>query len=82
MRRCELNIVVVAVAGSLVKMAGSTRSVVWRFWAAFVLLGDMLVQLARAQSPAPGAFEDLSEYQNCLAWPSTCTTLCAFHPHR
>ena len=70
-----LNIVVGAVADSLFKMADFTRSVVWRFWTALLLLGDMLVHLVRAAT-----IEDKSNYQACLASPSTCTALCAPRP--
>ena len=82
MHRCELNIVVGAVAGSLFKMACFTRSVVWRFWTAVLLLSDMLVHLVRA-----GTFGDAtiyaradSDFQACVANPSTCFTLCVFLP--
>ena len=77
MRRWEPNVVVGdAVADSLFKMADFTRSVVWRFWAAVLLLSDMLVHLVRAAT-----LEDHSDYQACLASPSTCTSLCApCHP--
>jgi hypothetical protein len=77
MRRWEPNVVVGdAVADSLFKMADFTRSVVWRFWAAVLLLSDMLVNLVRAAT-----LEDHSDYQACLASPSTCTRLCApCHP--
>ena len=65
-----------AVADSLFKMADFTRSVVWRFWTALLLLGDMLVHLVRAAT-----IEDRIDYQACLASPSTCTQLCApCHP--
>ena len=74
MRRCELNIVVGAVADSLFKMADFTRSVVCRFWAAVLLLSDMPMHLVRA------AIEDRSEYQACLAMPSSCIQLCAPYP--
>ena len=72
MRRWGLNIVLGAVADSLLKMADFTRSVVWRFWTAVLLLGDMLVHLVHAAT-----IEDHSDYQACLASPSTCTSLCA-----
>jgi len=75
MRRRELNIVVGAVAGSLFKMTGFTRSVVWRFWTAVLLLNDMLLHLVRAVR-----LEDRTEYQTCLGSPWTCTALCAFLP--
>ena len=71
MRRCELNIVVGAVAGSLFKMACFTRSVVWRFWTAVLLLSDMLLHLVRA-----GSIEARSDYQDCLADPANCYQLC------
>ena len=70
-----LNTVIVAVADSLFKMADFTRSVVWRFWTALLLLGDMLVHLVRAAT-----LEASSEYQACLASPSTCTQMCAPRP--
>ena len=70
-----LNIVVVAVADSLFKMADFTRSVVWQFWTALLLLGEMLVHLVRAAT-----IEHQREYQACLASPSTCTSLCAPRP--
>ena len=60
-----------AIAGSLFKMADFTRSVAWRFWFALLILCDMLVHLVRAAT-----LEDRSEYQTCLATPSTCTRLC------
>ena len=75
MHRCELNIVVGAVAGSLFKMAGFTRPVVWRFCAALLLLSDMLAHLVRAAT-----LEENSDYQACVANPSTCFTLCVFLP--
>ena len=83
MRRCELNIVVSADAGSLFKMASFTRSVVWRFCTAVLLLSDMLVHLVRAET-----LEDRSEYQYCLASQSPgsgggtvpCLALCVFLP--
>ena len=76
MRRWEPNVVVGgAVADSLCKMADFTRSVVWRFWTALLLLGDMLVHLVRAAT-----IEDQSRYQACLASPSTCTRMCAPRP--
>ena len=61
-----------AIAGSWFKMADCTRSVAWRFWFALLILCDMLVHLVRAVT-----IEDRSEYQACLATPSTCTRLCA-----
>ena len=64
-----------AVADSLFKMADFTRSVVWRFWTALLLLGDMLVHLVRAAT-----IEDQSSYQACLESPSTCTQMCAPRP--
>ena len=64
-----------AVADSLFKMADFTRSVVWRFWTALLLLGDMLVHLVRAAT-----FEASGAYQACLASPSTCTRMCAPRP--
>jgi hypothetical protein len=73
MRRCELNIVVGAVAGSQFKMACFTRSVVWRFWTAVLLLSDMLLHLVRA-----GTLEQHSAYQACVASPATCRQLCVF----
>ena len=73
MHRCELNIVVGAVAGSLFKMACFTRSVVWRFWTAVLLLSDMLAHLVRAAT-----IEENSVYQDCLDDPADCTTLCVF----
>jgi len=81
MRRCELNTVVGAVAGSQFKMACFTRSVVWRFWTAVLLLSDMLAHLVRAET-----LEDRSEYQYCLASQSPdsgvpdCLALCVFLP--
>ena len=75
MRRCELNIVVSADAGSLFKMASFTRSVVWRFWTAVLLLSDMLLHLVRA-----GTIEENGTYQACVASPATCTSLCVFLP--
>jgi len=70
-----LNIVVGAVAGSLFKMAGFTRSVVWRFCAAVLLLSDMLLHLVRAAT-----IEENSDYQACVDSPATCVTLCVFLP--
>jgi hypothetical protein len=75
MRRCELNIVVGAVAGSLFKMAGFTRSMVWRVWVVGFLLSDLLVHLVRAAT-----LEEHSTYVACLASPATCTALCVFLP--
>jgi len=75
MRRCELNIVVGAVAGSQFKMACFTRSVVWRFWTAVLLLSDVLLHLARAVR-----LEEHSNYQACVASPATCVRLCVFLP--
>ena len=76
MRRWEPNVVVGgAVADSLFKMADFTRSVVWRFWTALLLLGDMLVHLVRAAT-----IEAQSSYQTCLASPSTCGRMCASLP--
>jgi hypothetical protein len=56
----------------LKKMAGFMRSVVWRFWAAVLLLSDMLVHLVRAAT-----LEENIDYQACVADPSGCTSLCA-----
>jgi len=56
-------------------MAGFMRSVVWQFWAAVLLLSDMLVHLVRAAT-----LEENSDYQRCspqAANPSSCTSLCA-----
>ena len=75
MRRWELNIAVGVVAGSQFKMACFTRSVVWRFWTAVLLLSDMLLHLARAAT-----LEQHSRYQACVASPATCTSLCGFLP--
>ena len=56
-------------------MAGFMRSVVWQFWAAVLLLSDMLVHLVRAATLTP--LEDDPDYQDCEANPSGCTSLCA-----
>jgi hypothetical protein len=70
---CELKAPVsVAGASLLKKMAGFMRSVVWQFWAAVLLLSDMLVHLVRAAT-----LEENSNYQACVANPSGCTSLCA-----
>jgi len=53
-------------------MACFTRSVVWRFWTAVLLLSDMLLHLVHA-----GTLEENSDYQACVASPSTCGILCA-----
>ena len=75
MRRCELNIVVGAVAGSQFKMACFTRSVVWRFWTAVLLLSDMLLHLVHAVK-----LEENSSYLACLANPAGCVSLCVSLP--
>jgi hypothetical protein len=55
----------------LKKMAGFMRSVVWQFWAAVLLLSD-IVHLVLAAT-----LEENSGYQACEANPSDCTSLCA-----
>jgi hypothetical protein len=56
-------------------MVDFTRSVVWRFMCALLLLNDKLLHLVRAST-----IEDSSAYQACVADPSTCTYLCASRP--
>ena len=75
MRRCELNIVVGAVAGSQFKMACLTRSMVWRFWAAVLLLSDMLLHLVHA-----GTLKGYLRNMGCFNNPAACTSVCVFLP--
>jgi len=51
-------------------MACFTRSVVWRFWTAVLLLSDMLVHLVHAVK-----LEEHSAYLVCVARPATCVQL-------
>ena len=53
----------------------SVRSIMCRLWLMLMLLNDALIRLVRAVT-----IEDRSEYQACLASPSTCTRLCAPRP--
>ena len=53
----------------------SVRSIMCRLWLMLMLLNDALIRLVRAVT-----IEDRSEYQACLASPSTCTYLCAPRP--
>ena len=53
----------------------SVRSIMCRLWLMLMLLNDALIRLVRAVT-----IEDRSEYQACLASPSTCTNLCAPRP--
>jgi hypothetical protein len=45
--------------------------VIWRFWAAVLLLDNRLVHLVRAVT-----LEDRSDYQSCLTSPADCIYLC------
>jgi hypothetical protein len=56
-------------------MSGFTRSVVWRFWTAVLLLSVMLVHPVRAVK-----MEDREDYNECLANPADCLELCVSLP--